>query len=127
MFGSDIIRVRINGFIKNITENDSLFFNEKGIYTKNKVSFMNDGIKYVIKYADNGIFMIRENDDFINSFIFNKKSSTSTYTLKDNNFTIDMDIVVKEMIVNEKLIDIKYLICDTECEYEYRIEMSESI
>ena len=35
MFGSDIIRVKIKGFLKNITENEILNFDEKGI--KNKI------------------------------------------------------------------------------------------
>ena len=51
MFGSDIIRVKINGFLKNITENENTFFNEKGIVNKNKISFISDNVKYSIKYS----------------------------------------------------------------------------
>ena len=34
MFGSDIIRVKINGYLKNNTENELITFNEKGIKNK---------------------------------------------------------------------------------------------
>lgn len=127
MFGCDIIRVKIKGFLKNITEKENLFFNEKGINNKNKISFISDNIKYNIKYSTSEVIMVREGKDFINTFIFHKKNGTSTYTVKDNNYTIDMGIIVKELIIRENFIDIKYIISDTGYEYEYRIEASESI
>ncbi len=39
MFGSDIIRVKINGYLKNNTENELITFNEKGIKNKEKDIF----------------------------------------------------------------------------------------
>ncbi len=127
MFGSDIIRVKVKGYLKNITENENLFFDERGISKKNKVSFISDSIKYSIKYSNSEVVMIREGNDFINTFVFNKKKSISTYTLKSNNYTIDMDVNVNEIDINENNIYIKYVINDTECIYEYMIEMSESL
>ncbi len=124
MFGSDIIRVKIKGYLKNITENDNLIFDEKGIYNKNKLSFIKDDIKYNIKLLDSEIIMIREGKDYINSFIFNKKKASSTYTLKDNNYTIEMDIDIKEIIIDNGFY-VKYMICDTSCLYEFKLEMSE--
>ena len=125
MFGSDIIRIKIKGFLKNITEKENVFFEEKGIYNKNKIGFISDDIKYDIRYSDSKIMMTREGKDFINTFIFNEKKGKSSYTLKDNNYTIDMDIIVNDMNIKENSIDIKYVICDTGCSYEYKIEMSE--
>ena len=55
MFGSDIIRVKINGYLKNNTENELITFNEKGIKNKEKISFVFDGVKYSIKINDNDI------------------------------------------------------------------------
>ena len=127
MFGSDIIRVRIKGFLKNVTEKEKIFFDEKGISNKNKISFVSDDIKYNIKYSNNEVMLIREGKDFINTFTFQKKKGISNYTLKDNRYTIEMDIIVNEMTIEDTFIHIKYLICDTDCEYEYRIEMSECL
>ena len=114
MFGSDI------------TENDNLIFDVKGIYNKNKLSFVKDDIKYNIKLLDSEIIMIREGKDYINSFIFNKKKGISTYTLKDNNYTIEMDIDIKEIIIDNDFY-VKYVICDTSCLYEFKLEMSECL
>ncbi len=127
MFGSDIIRVKINGFLKNITENENLIFNEKGISNKNKISFISDNIKYSIRYSSSEVFMIREGEDFINTFIFNKNKSSSTYTLKDNNYSIDMDVKVDIIDINDSVIYIKYIIGNTDCIYEYKLEISETL
>ena len=72
MFGSDIIRVKINGYLKNNTENELITFNEKGIKNKGKISFVFDGVKYSIKINDNDILLVRDGNDFINSFSFNE-------------------------------------------------------
>ena len=127
MFGSDIIRVKIKGYLRNITENDILNFNEKGIINKNKISFINNNIKYNIKFSNNEVIMIRDGKDFYNTFVFNKKNSKSTYMIKDNNCVVEMILKTKDLFVNEKNILIRYLICDTDCEYEYKIEMSECL
>ena len=124
MFGSDIIRVKIKGYLKNITENNNLIFGEKGIYNKNKLSFIKDDIKYNIKLLDSEIIIKRKGKDYINSFIFNKKKASSTYSLKDNNYTIEMDIDIKEIIIDNGFY-VKYMICDTSCLYEFKLEMSE--
>lgn len=127
MFGSDTIRVKIKGFLRNITENDILYFDEKGIENKNKISFIKDDVKYSIKLSDSEITILREGNDYINSFIFNRTKGSSSYTLKDNNYTIDMDIIVKELIINDNSFCVKYLISDTNCEYEFKLEMSECL
>ena len=127
MFGSDIIRVRVKGCLKNITEKESLFFDEKGISNKNKINFISDNVKYNIKYSNSEVILIREGEDFVNTFIFHNNKGTSTYTLKDNNYTIDMNIIVNKMVIEDTFIDIRYMIVDTDCEYEYTIEMSECL
>ena len=45
MFGSDIIRIKIKGYLKNITDNEIFEFEEKGIRNKNKITFNNNNIK----------------------------------------------------------------------------------
>lgn len=127
MFGSDIIRIKVKGFLKNITEDIIMNFEEKGINNKNKISYICDGIKYTINYSDNKIVMNREGMDFINTFLFTEKKSSSTYTLKDKNYTLDIDIVVDKLIISDECIYVLYTICDTGCKYEYKVEMSEYI
>ena len=71
--------------------------------------------------------MVREGNDFINSFVFNMKKGISTYTLKDNNYSLDMNIIVEKLSVSDNNIYVKYIISDTGFTYEYKIEMSECL
>ena len=112
-------------YLKNNTENELITFNEKGIKNKEKISFVFDGVKYSIKINDNDILLVRDGNDFINSFSFNEKHGKSNYYLKEHGYSVDIDINMKMFDVNDNKIYIKYVIADTECEYELLIEMGD--
>lgn len=119
------IRILIKGYLKNITDNEMFVFEEKGIKNKNKITFSNEGVKTSIKIDDDKILMIREGNDFINSFVFNIKNSSCNYLLKENSYDVDIDIATIKMDISENSIYIKYVIVDSNCEYEYKLEMSD--
>ena len=73
MFGGDIIRVSVNGYLKNNTDGENTVFKEKGIRTKDKLSFVFDDVKYSIKINDNDIMLVRDGNDFINRFLLVRK------------------------------------------------------
>ena len=123
MFGSDIIRVFVNGYLKNNTDGENTIFKEKGIRTKDKLSFVFDDVKYSIKINDNDILLVRDGNDFINSFSFNEKHGKSNYYLKEHGYSIDMDVNVDVLVIDDNKIFIKYVIAQTGCEYELMIEM----
>lgn len=125
MFGSDIIRIKIKGYLKNITDNEIFEFEEKGIRNKNKITFSNNNIKYSIKCDNNEIILIRDGDDFVNTFVFNKKNSNSNYFLKENGYDMDMEVITSNIEISDELIYIEYEIISTSCKYEFKIEMSE--
>ena len=125
MFGSDIIRVKITGYLKNNTDSEMIIFNENGIKNKNKISFLNDNVKYNITNNDNEVILKREGNDFINYFKFNVDSSICNYLLKDNNYDVDIDIKTNIIDVNDNVIYVKYVIIDSMCEYEFKIEINE--
>lgn len=127
MFGSDIIRVKIKGFLKNITENHVMNFNENGIRNKQKVFFKKDDVKYNIKIFNDEIIMVRETEDYINSFVFNKKNAISNYLLKKNNYSLDINIDVQELSIDDNFFYVKYVIVDTSCTYVFRIEMGNGL
>ena len=118
MFGSDIIRIKVKGYLRNITDNEIFEFEERGI---------NNDIKYSIICNDNEIMMIRDGNDFVNTFIFNNNNSKSNYLLKENGYDMDMEVNVSNMKSNDKLIYIEYEIVSTSCKYEFKIEMSEML
>ena len=123
MFGGDIIRVFVNGYLKNNTDGENTIFKEKGIRTKDKLSFVFDDVKYSIKINDNDIMLVRDGNDFINSFSFSEKSGKSNYYLKEHGYSIDMDVNVDVLVIDDNKIFIKYVIVQTGCEYELMIEM----
>lgn len=125
MFGSDIIRIKIKGYLKNITDNEIFEFEEKGIKNKDKITFNNNNVKYSIKCNNSEIILIRDGDDFVNTFVFNKKNSNSNYFLKENGYDMDMEVITSNMEISDELIYIEYEIISTSCKYEFKIEMSE--
>lgn len=125
MFGSDIIRIKIKGYLKNITDNEIFEFEEKGIKNKDRITFNNNNVKYSIKCNNSEIILIRDGNDFINTFVFNKKNSNSNYLLKENGYDMDMEVITSNMEISDELIYIEYEIISTSCKYEFKIEMSE--
>lgn len=119
------IRILVKGYLKNITDNEMFEFEEKGIKNKNKLTFSNDGVKTSIIIDNDKILMIRDGNDFVNSFVFDIKNSSCNYLLKENNYDVDIDITTIRMDINENNIYIKYVVIDSNCEYEYKIEMSD--
>ena len=122
MFGGEIIRKKINGYLKNITENKTEKINENAILTKNKLTYIKEDIKYTIIYKEKEIILIRENKDFKNILTFSKnRSILSEYIIKENNFSVFIEVKTLELIQNEKELYIKYKIIDSDTIYEYKI------
>lgn len=113
--------------MKNITDNEIFEFENKGIRNNNKIIYSYDDVKNTIKINDGEIMLIREGNDFINTFVFREKKSSCNYFLKENNYDVDIDINTILMNVFDNSILIKYEIIDSKCEYEFKIEMSEII
>lgn len=123
--GVIFIRIKIKGYLKNITDNETIKFEEKGIKNKNKITYFNNDIKNVIKINGNEIILIRDGNEFVNTFVFNKKNSSCNYLIKDNNYDVDIGVNTIMMDISDNSICIKYVIVDSNCEYEYKIEMSD--
>lgn len=119
------IRILIKGYLKNISENEIVNFECKGIKNKNKVTYVDNDVRFNIKINDDNVMLIRDGADFINTFIFdkNKKNSISNYLIKENNCDVDIDIDVIDLKIDADIIYIKYLIIETNCIYEYKLEM----
>ena len=125
MFGSDIIRVRIKGYLKNNDNNEITNFDEIGIKNKDKITFTSDDIKYTIKQNDKHFNLIRDGKEFICTFSFDKKKSECNYFMKDEMFSVDIDIKVINMKKTDTYAYVKYLVIDSNIEYEFKIEASD--
>lgn len=120
------IKIRINGYLKNINDNNKTIINTFGIKQKKIISFTNDNIKHKIILADDLITLIRGNEEFVNIIRFAKnKELLSEYTLKENNFTIDLSIKTLDVKISDNFILIKYVVIESDETYEYKIELSD--
>ena len=119
------IRIKVRGYLKNITESEILKFEEKGIMNKNKITYSSDNIKNIVKINDSEVILIREGNDFINTFVFNKSNSSCNYLLKENNYDVDIEIKTIMMNISDNSVYINYMVIDSNCEYEYKLEMSD--
>ena len=90
------IRILIKGYLKNISENEIVNFECKGIKNKNKVTYVDNDVRFNI---------------------------ISNYLIKENNCDVDIDIDVIDLKIDADIIYIKYLISETNCIYEYKLEM----
>lgn len=111
--------------MKNITENEIFDFDEKSIKNNNKITFSCDGVKTSIKINEDNVVLIREGNDFINTFVFDKNNSCCNYFLKENNYDVDIEIKTINIEIKNNSMYIKYLVIDSNCEYEYKLEMSD--
>lgn len=122
------IKVLVKGYLKNISENIMNSFEYKGIKNKNKISYIDDdGVKFTVKVDSSLVVINRDGKDFINTFVFDfvKNKSSCNYFIKDNNYDIDIMVDIIDFKVDSSVIYIKYLIVDSDCIYEYKLEMSD--
>ena len=89
--------------------------------------FIIDKEKYILNIINSKKILLNRNNDEIEStmsFEENKKIP-SLYTLKENNISIDIEILTNKLEIKENNIKITYTVIDSNTVYEYNIEMSD--
>ena len=123
-FGGEIIKKIINGYLKNITENTCDNFNIPAIINKNKINYIFNDTKHIIHINNNEIILLRENKDMKNILTLSKnRSILSEYIIKSNNIQVDILVETLDLLIEEDLIYVQYKIPDSNCVYEYRINI----
>ena len=125
--GGIMSKIKISGMLKNITDNEINEFTTTAIKQKDKYKFIVNDEKYILTIiAPNKIIMNRNNNEIEQTMYFEtNKTISSIYTLKENNITINIDVLTNEIELTENSIKILYTIIDSNISYEYNIEMSE--
>lgn len=120
-------KIKIAGMLKNITDNEINKFTTTAIKQKDKYKYLVNDEKYILTIiTPNKIIMNRTNNEIEQTMYFEKnKTISSIYTLKENNITINIDVLTNEIELTENSIRILYTIIDSNISYEYNIEMSE--
>lgn len=88
-------------------------FNALGIYKDNKLSFMENDIKFNIIIKDNYLELNRENNEYKINLIIGSNSSC-TYELKDVMYKkMFMNVETKSLEISNNIIKAKYKLEDT--------------
>lgn len=121
-----IIRKKLTGYIKNITEDTLENISSNAIITKDKITYINNNIKHVIHIKNNELILIRETNEFKNILTFSiKRSILSEYIIKKEDLCLEINIKTLELSITDKIIYIKYLILDSNAIYEYKLFLEE--
>ena len=120
------IKIRIKGFLKDIDEGTITNIDTFGIKNKNKITYKEETVTNTILQEEDKLILIRENDEFKNILIFDiNKETISEYLLKENDLTIELNIKTNLVEIDDNYIKVRYLVIDSDNEYEYNIEMSD--
>ena len=120
------IKIRIKGFLKDIDEGTITNIDTFGIKNKNKITYKEETVTNTILQEEDKLILIRENDEFKNILIFDlNKETISEYLLKENDLTIELNIKTNLVEIEDNYIKVRYLVIDSDNEYEYSIEMSD--
>lgn len=121
-----IIRKKLTGYIKNITEDTLENISSNAIITKDKITYINNDVKHIIHIKNNELILIRETNEFKNILTFSlNRSILSEYVIKKEDLCLEINIKTLELSITDKIINIKYLILDSNTIYEYKLFLEE--
>lgn len=121
-----IIRKKLTGYIKNITEDPLENISSNAIITKDKITYINNDVKHIIHIKNNELILIRETNEFKNILTFSlNRSILSEYIIKKEDLCLEINIKTLELSITDKIIYIKYLILDSNTIYEYKLFLEE--
>lgn len=125
--GGITTKITLNGYLKDITNNETNVINTKAIKDKQKITYYINNEKYTLKILSPTKLILNRNTKELDSTLFFEVSKilTSNYTIKENNLSLGIDIRTNKIEINEKYIKISYTVIDSNNNYEYYIEMSE--
>ena len=88
----------------------------------NKIKYIDNDILVNIDINNDYIIMTRENNEYQLILEFrNKKKTTGSYLLKENNIQFELDILTNDLIIEKEFISIIYEINNESKEYELEI------
>lgn len=107
------------------TINDEYFYCE-GIKNKNNIIYKDNNVSVKIIFSDI-IKIIRENSEYKIELNFNKNEKTKiNYLLKEYNKSLELNLVTKNININNNYIEILYEIIDSdEGNINFKLEFEE--
>ncbi|MBQ2873386.1 MAG: hypothetical protein IJE89_05255 [Bacilli bacterium] len=122
------IKLKVKGYLKNLTENTEDLIDTKAIKNSNIISYIIDDTKYKIIIDKNKITLLRENNEFTHGMLFEEnKTNKSEYYLKESNYSLEFNILTEKLIIDKNKIDITYKIIESNNIYNYVLESSDNL
>ena len=122
------IKIKVKGYLKNLTENTEEKINTKALKNSNIISYIIDNIKYKLIVDKNKITLIRESNEYSHGIIFEENIQHKTeYYIKETNYSLEFNILTTKLIIDKNKIDITYQIIESENIYNYVLEMSDNL
>ena len=120
------IKIKLHGYIENITKKEKEKVETLAIKNKNNLKFIHNNTTYKITFDRDSIIIMRENEEINHKlhFILNKETK-SEYYIKEYLTNIDVSITTTKLLINEQMLEIHYIVNDSEEKYKYLLEMSE--
>lgn len=121
------IKIKVKGYLKNITDNTEVPINTTSIKTTNTISYIEDNTKYKIMIDGKKIIFTRENEEFSHGIIFEENiTHPSEYYLKKSNYSLEFNILTTNINITENKIDITYQVIESENIYHYVLDLLEN-
>ena len=122
------IKIKVKGYLKNITEATKENIDTFGIKNNNIISYIIDNTKYKLILEDSKITLLRESNEFSHGMIFIEgKTNPSEYYLKESNYSLEFNIETTKIILDNNKIDITYKIIESDNIYNYVLEVSDNL
>ena len=122
------IKIKVKGYLKNITEKTTELIDTNGIKNNNTISYIIDNTKYKLILEDSKITLLRESNEFSHGMIFiENKINPSEYYLKESNYSLEFNIETTKIILDNNKIDITYKIIESDNIYNYVLEVSDNL
>ena len=121
--GGVIIKLKIKGYLKNITEKTEEKIDTVAIKNNNAISYIINDTKHRLLVENNKITLLRENNEFSHGMVF-ENQTPSEYYLKELNSSLEFNILTTSLLISDNKISITYVIQESESVYNYVLEMS---
>lgn len=119
------MNIKVNGYIKNITNNEVINIKEDAVKNHQKIIYDFDKVHNILHIMKDKVILLRENNEFRNELTFIENEDTeSIYEIKENNYIINLNLFTNKIVHKKNGIKILYTVENNE-QYEYNIETGE--
>ena len=123
-----IIKIKVKGNLKNLTENEKELINTKGIKNNNIISYIHNKTKYKLITNIDSIKLIRENEEIYHEILFKEHDTCkTTYYLKQLNSSLQINIETQKLTISENKINIVYKNKENQNIYQYVLDVSDNL